>query len=152
VIRGIHHTALSTPDLARALGFWRDLLGFQAVLDWTWPEGTADMNRTHRLAQTAGRVVILRCGNAMLELFEYTTPRPAPVDPARRLCDHGLTHLCLDVDDIDAEFARLSAAGVEFHCPPVDYGTVKCTYLRDPDGNVVELQEVKSAADPLALA
>jgi catechol 2,3-dioxygenase-like lactoylglutathione lyase family enzyme len=109
------------------------------------------MNRTHRLRETAGRVVILRCGNAMLELFEYTTPTPTPADPARRLCDHGLTHLCLDVDDLDAEFRRLSAAGVEFHCPPVDYGSVKCTYLRDPDGNVVELQEVKSADDPLAL-
>lgn len=151
MIRGIHHTAISTRDLERSLAFYRDLLGFEPVLDFSWPEGTTDMNRTHRLEQTSGRVVLLKAGNAMIELFEYATPAPRPLDPDRRLCDHGLTHLCIDVDDLDAEYARLSAAGVEFHCAPVDYGTVKCTYGRDPDGNVLELQEVKSADDPLAL-
>ena len=55
------------------------------------------------------------------------------------------------MDDIDAEYERLQAAGMLFHCPPVDYGTVKTTYGRDPDGNVIELQEIKSPDDPLAL-
>ena len=151
MIRGIHHTALSTGDLDRALGFYRDLLGFESVLDWTWPRGTKDMDATHRLEDTAGRVVLLRAGNAMLEIFEYASPEPRPADAGRRLCDHGLTHLCIDVDDLDGEYGRLSGAGVDFHCAPVDYGTVKCTYARDPDGNVIELQEVKSADDPLAI-
>lgn len=152
MIRGIHHTALSTGDLERSLGFYRDLLGFAVVLDFRWPEGTANMNRTHQLAETAGRVVLLQAGNAMLEIFEYATPTPRPRDPARRMCDHGLIHFCLDVDDVDAEYARLSAAGMSFHCPPVDYGTVKLTYGRDPDGNVIELQEIKSPDDAIALA
>ncbi len=151
MIRGIHHTAISTVDLERSLAFYRDLLGFEPVLDFTWPEGTADMNRTHQLEQTAGRVVLLKCGNAMVELFEYATPPPRPADAARRLCDHGITHLCLDVDDLDAEYERLSRAGMHFHCAPVDYGTVKCTYGRDPDGNVLELQEVVNPDDALAL-
>ena len=151
MIRGIHHTAISTVDLERSLAFYRDLLGFEPVLDFSWPEGTANMNATHRLKQTAGRVVLLKAGNAMIELFQYATPAPRPADAERRLCDHGITHFCIDVDDIDAEYARLSAGGMEFHCPPVDYGTVKTTYGRDPDGNVIELQEILSPDDPLAL-
>ncbi len=151
MIRGVHHTAISTGDLERSLAFYRDLLGFEPVLDFRWPEGTANMNATHALEETAGRVVLLKAGNAMIELFQYETPVPKPADLDRRLCDHGITHLCLDVDDIDAEYERLSAAGMRFHCPPVDYGSVKCTYGRDPDGNVLELQEIKSADDPLAL-
>jgi catechol 2,3-dioxygenase-like lactoylglutathione lyase family enzyme len=151
MIRGIHHTAISTADLERSLHFYRDLLGFEPVLDFSWDPGNAQMDATHRLRDTAGRVVLLRAGNSMVELFEYRSPAPRSLDPERRLCDHGLTHLCLDVDDVDAEVARLEAAGVPFHCPPVDYGTVKCTYGRDPDGNVFELQEVKSPDDPLAL-
>ena len=151
MIRGIHHTAISTHDLERSLDFYRHLLGFEPVLDWSWPRGTKAMDATHRLEGTSGRVVLLRAGNAMLELFEYASPAPRRADPGRRLCDHGLTHLCLDVDDLDAEYARLRAAGVEFHAEPVDYGTVKCTYARDPDGNVIELQEVKSPDDPLAI-
>jgi catechol 2,3-dioxygenase-like lactoylglutathione lyase family enzyme len=152
MIRGIHHTAISTGDLERSLAFYRDLLGFEPVLDFQWPEGTENMNRTHQLDETAGRVVLLRAGNAMLEIFEYETPTPLPRDASRRLCDHGLIHFCLDVDDVEAEYARLSAAGMAFHCPPVDYGTVKLTYGRDPDGNVIELQEIVSPEDPIALA
>jgi catechol 2,3-dioxygenase-like lactoylglutathione lyase family enzyme len=152
MIRGIHHTAISTVDLDRSLAFYRDLLGFEPVLDFSWPEGTANMNATHDLEQTSGRVILLKAGNAMLEIFEYATPAPRSADPSRRLCDHGITHFCIDVDDIDAEYQRLSDGGMRFHCAPVDYGTVKCTYGRDPDGNVIELQEIKSADDPLALA
>lgn len=150
MIRGIHHTALSVPDLERSLAFYRDLLGFEPVMDFSWRDHP-DLDRTHRLEGTAARVVLLRAGNAMLEIFEYAAPAPRPADASRRLVDHGLTHLCLDVDDLEAEYARLRAAGVEFHCAPVDYGTVLCTYARDPDGNVIELQEVKSPDDPLAL-
>ncbi len=151
MIRGIHHTAISTVDLERSLAFYSDVLGFELVMDFSWPEGTANMNATHALPETAGRVVLLKAGNAMLELFQFATPTPKPVDPNRPLCDHGITHLCIDVDDIDAEYARLEAAGMRFHCPPVDYGSVKTTYGRDPDGNVIELQEIKSPDDPLAL-
>jgi len=151
MIRGIHHTAISTRNLATSLAFYRDLLGFEPVMDFSWPEGTTDINRTHQLEQTAARVVMLRAGNSMIELFEYATPNPLAADPARRLCDHGITHFCLDVDDIDSEVERLRAGGMQFHCDPVDYGTVKCTYGRDPDGNVIELQEVKSPNDELAL-
>ena len=151
MIRGIHHVALSTADLERSLAFYRDLLGFAPVMDFSWPEGTEHMNRTHELDETAGRVVLLRLGNAMLELFEYGTPAPRPRDPNRRMCDHGLIHFCLDVDDVEAEYRRLSAAGVRFHCAPVDYGSVKLTYGRDPDGNVIEFQEIVSPDDPIAL-
>lgn len=151
MIRGIHHTAISTADLERSLAFYRDLLGFAQVMDFRWPEGTENMNRTQALEESSGRVVMLRAGNCMIELFEYATPDARPVDPRRPLCDHGLTHFCLDVDDIEIEYARLSAGGMEFHCPPVDYGTVKTTYGRDPDGNCIELQEIKSADDALAL-
>jgi catechol 2,3-dioxygenase-like lactoylglutathione lyase family enzyme len=151
MIRGIHHTAVSVTSLERSLAFYQGLLGFQPVMDFSWPEGTENMNRTHQLNQTAGRVVLLKCGNAMLELFEYTTPAPRPRDDTRRMVDHGLIHFCLDVQDLDGEYERLTKAGVEFHCSPVDYGTVKLTYGRDPDGNVIEFQEIKSAQDPIAL-
>jgi glyoxylase I family protein len=151
MIRGIHHTAISTADLARSIGFYRDLLGFEQVMDFSWPEGTDNMNRTQELADCSGRVVMLKTGNCMIELFQYASPDAAPLGPRPRLCDHGLTHICLDVDDIEAEYARLVAGGMEFHCPPVDYGTVKTTYGRDPDGNCIELQEIKSADDALAL-
>ena len=63
-------------------------------------------------------------------------------DPNRPVCDQGITHICLQVTDIDAEYARLSAAGMRFHCAPQTApGLCRATYGRDPDGNIVELIE-----------
>jgi catechol 2,3-dioxygenase-like lactoylglutathione lyase family enzyme len=64
---------------------------------------------------------------------------------------HGITHLCLDVTDIHAEYERLRAAGMRFHCPPIEYGTRKTTNGRDPDGNVIEIHEVLSRSHPVFL-
>jgi catechol 2,3-dioxygenase-like lactoylglutathione lyase family enzyme len=149
MIRGIHHTAISTADLPRSVAFYRDVLGFEEILDYEWPEGTANMNATHALPETAGRVVLMRLGQSMIELFDFQTPTPRPVDPERPLCDHGITHLCLDVVDIDKEYERLAAAGMRFHCAPVQNGDAKMTYGRDPDGNVIELLEFLNPNDPL---
>ena len=151
MIRGIHHTAISTPDLERALGFYRDLLGAEVVTDFEWPVGLDLADRLVGLQGSSARAVMLRLGNAMVELFEFRTPDQQSGDPDRPVCDHGITHICLDVTDLDAEYERLLAAGMRFHCPPVDLGTVRTTYGRDPDGNVVELQEVSDPAGPLAL-
>ena len=86
------------------------------------------------------------------ELFQYATPQPHPSDSNRPVCDHGITHLCLQVTDIDAEYARLKAAGMRFHCPPQEYTSgLWATYGRDPDGNVVELLEVQDRESGLSV-
>jgi len=151
MIRGIHHTAISTPDLDRALRFYRDLLGLRVAADFAWPVGTEVADRITGLHESSARAVMLHAGNAFVELFQYQTPAPRPGDPRRPVADHGITHLCLDVTDLDAEYARLRAAGMTFHCPPQDLGGVRTTYGRDPDGNVIELQEVCEPGHPIAL-
>ncbi|VVO78451.1 hypothetical protein PS874_01540 [Pseudomonas fluorescens] len=40
---------------------------------------------------------------------------------------HGITHFCLDVKDIDRVYQRLLAAGLHFHGPPKDFGEVRAT-------------------------
>jgi glyoxylase I family protein len=153
MIRGVHHTAISTPDLDRALAFYRDLLGLPVVFEFAWPAGTEVADRITGLRDSAARVVMLQAGNAFIELFQYASPVPRPNDPRRPVADHGITHICLDIKDLDAEYTRLAAAGMTFHCPPQDAGPgVRTTYGRDPDGNVIELQEVTDASNPIALA
>jgi catechol 2,3-dioxygenase-like lactoylglutathione lyase family enzyme len=152
MIHGIHHAAISTPDLERALGFYRDLLGAEIVTDFEWPAGLEVADRIVGLRGSSARAVMLRLGNAMVELFEFSSPTPQAGDPERPVCDHGITHICLDVSDVDAEYQRLREAGMRFHCPPQDLGAVRTTYGRDPDGNVIELQEVTDPSSPVALA
>ena len=152
MIRGIHHVAISTSDLARSIAFYRDLFGFEVVAEFGWPVGSELSDRIMGLEGTSGRAAVLRGSNAMLEIFEFASPTPSPADPRRPVCDHGLTHICLEVRDIAAEYERLRGSGMAFHCPPQDImGGQRATYGRDPDGNVIELLEITDPDHPMAL-
>jgi len=155
MIRGIHHVAICTPDLDRLTAFYVDVVGFRRVMESEWRERPI-VDRMIGVDGSAARQVMLDAGTTFLELFEYESPAPVPADPARGPSHHGYTHLCLDVADIDAEYERLSANGMTFHAPPptvdeLGSGRLRAIYGRDPDGNIVELQEVLDARVPFAL-
>ena len=152
MIRGIHHTAISTPDIDRAIAFYRDLLGFDVVVNGAWPRGVESVDTLIGLKGSAARMAMLRKGNAMLELFEFESPAPAPGDPQRPVNDHGLTHICLDVTDLSSEYVRLKDAGMFFHSAPVGTGDSFSVYGRDPDGNVIERVDFGSSDHPMALS
>jgi len=152
MIRGLHHVAIATNDAERLLAFYRDVMDLDVVVDYTWPEDSVVPDRVTALSGSSARHIMLRKGNAYFEIFQYFSPQPMQGDPARRVCDPGITHLCFDVFDLDREYERLSEAGMTFHCPPqASSQRVRTTYGRDPDGNVVELQEVTSADHRIAL-
>jgi len=146
MIRGVHHVAVATGDLDRLVGFYRDLLGFQPVSRGGWEAGSPVIDSIVGLHGSAARTAVLRAGNLYVEVFEYVSPRGHPGDSDRPVSDHGYTHFCIDVTDIDAEYARLTAAGMRFHASPPAAsdmgGAIRATYGRDPDGNVIELQEI----------
>ena len=139
MIRGLHHVAIHTPQLERMVEFYRDVIGFTEISRAEWSDN-AFIDEIIGVPGSAARQVMLRAGNCHLELFEYTAPEPRSDRPLRP-CDRGYTHLCLDVLGIEAEFDRLVAAGMKFNRRPGDFGDLKAVYGRDPDGNVVEIQE-----------
>lgn len=145
MIRGIHHIALSIKDMDRSLAFYRDLLGLEVAMDKSWENAGETGDKILHVKGTAARQVMLKCGDVMVELFQFNRPEPAPMAEDRPVIDRGITHLCFDVKDVDAEYERLSKAGVIFHCEPQNLGSnCRTTYGRDPDGNVVEFQELFS--------
>jgi catechol 2,3-dioxygenase-like lactoylglutathione lyase family enzyme len=155
VIRGIHHLGISTPDLDRLTAFYRDVMGFDVVMQTQWRDREI-IDRMVGLSGSAARQVMLRAGNAYIELFEYESPPPCPARDDRNPADHGYTHVCIDVVDIDAEYERLSENGMTFHAPPptvdeLGHARLRAIYARDPDGNIVELQEVLDPAVPFGL-
>ena len=147
MIHGLDHTALSVPDLEAALAFYCGVLGFEVESESEWWAGAKKVDRLVGLPDSAAKVVIVRLGGTRLELFEYRSPEPRRRDDAFRVCDHGLTHLCLRVSDIETEHARLAAAGMHFDEVPIDVGSSICVYGRDPFGNVIELKEYRDSDD-----
>ena len=57
----------------------------------------------------------------------------------------GFNHICFAVDDLDAEVARLRAAGVTVRTDVLDFHQRKLVFLTGPEGVTVELSEWEGA-------
>jgi predicted enzyme related to lactoylglutathione lyase len=114
VIKGLRAASIWSEDLNHLLPFYRDRLGLPVAI------------------QTPGFVVLGELGRATLGLGTHSEVRGRNADPARHMVG-------LETDDVDAEWTRLTAAGVEFVEKPTDYGQLRIATLRDPEGNLVQL-------------
>ena len=137
----MNHVGLSVVDLDRSIAFYRDAFGMEPameIMEFGGPQFTSVMG----LPGAHGRMCMIGGGDIWLELFEFAEPRPAPKDQDYPVADHGYSHFGFTVDDVEAVYARLAAAGVRFHCPVTTFSSgMKAAYGRDPDGNVFEIME-----------
>ena len=147
MINGVHHISLATNDLERMLRFYRDLLGLELREAWRVEESDATFQTIVGMKGAAFHAAWLRAGNVEIEIFHYLHPRGQAVVPAPA-CDAGIRHICFDVTDLASEYRRLAAAGVPFFSEPQHVPTAGVTtvYARDPDGNIVELQELHAGS------
>jgi glyoxylase I family protein len=147
MIRGIHHIAVHVHDLDRMLKFYSDAFGFEIVGEkFSWQD-TPILDRLLDVPGSAARGAMLRAGTCYLEMFQFSSPAPESTRPLRP-SDKGYTHFCVDVTDIEQEFERLRALGMTFgHTAPIDMGHVKSIYGRDPEGNVIEIQQTEANCD-----
>lgn len=138
MIGTIHHHGVVVSDLERSIRFYRDVLGMEEVTRFA-----TDPERFGPLLGVAGGaadVAFLDADGFLVELEEHA-------DSARNVNegsadDVGVSHLCIEVDDIGATYKEL-ADDVEFVSPPgraSDSGAV-IAYFTDPDGNLIELIE-----------
>ena len=127
-IRGIDHIVLRVADLARAIGFYCGVLGC----------------REERRIEALG-LVQLRAGSGLIDLVDVSGALgriggPPPGDSARNMDHFALQLASFDEDRLRAE---LTAAGIEVGEVGERYGAQgvgPSLYVRDPDGNVVELK------------
>jgi catechol 2,3-dioxygenase-like lactoylglutathione lyase family enzyme len=152
MIRGIHHVTVHVRDLDRMKQFYIDAFGFESLgYDASWANNP-DIDEIVDVPGSAARSIMLSAGNCYLEIFQYNAPAPDDAMRPRKPYEHGYTHFCVDVTDIEAEVERLSKLGMSFtrrggQGKPIDVGIVKAIYGQDPEGNLIELQETLSGCD-----
>jgi catechol 2,3-dioxygenase-like lactoylglutathione lyase family enzyme len=76
-----------------------------------------------------------------VQLLRYHHPDPAPDPQAGNLARLGFNHVCLAVDDLEAEVARLRANGVHPRNEMLAFHDRKLIFLSGPEGVTVELAE-----------
>lgn len=122
MIKAVEHIAVMATDAERTAQFYQEMLGFQDAGSLEVPG--------------AGKLVFVEFDGVKLELF---SGGKAPGEPHWGSDRIGYMHLCLLVDDVIAETERLKALGVEFIANPNDVAGLRVSFLKDPDGNVIEL-------------
>lgn len=140
MIHTLEHVGLSVSDMNRSLKFYRDLLGMKLVMDID-----ASDDRIGRVVGMPGakcRIVHLKLGDAVLELFEYSEPAGHNLANTIRQCDHALTHIGFEVDDFHRHVEELKTKNVQFLGEPVEFRpNVWILYFRGPDGEVCEFRQ-----------
>ena len=94
----------------------------------------------------------LPAGNFQLELWQFHAP-PSPLEPApRKALDPGYSHLCLESDDLEADAAHLVALGGSLLSDNLETESAGAIFASDPEGNVIELLELRGACAALSIA
>lgn len=122
-------TSVYVDDEDKAHGFYTDVLGFET--------------RTNLDLGEARFITVAAPGQDVELLLE---PGDSPVAEQYRegLREAGLPCIVLGVDDLAAEYERLSGLGVRFAQPPTEQGPLLTAVLDDTVGNLIQL------AQPLA--
>lgn len=129
--RKIDHLGIAVHDLARAEPL------FQALL------GVAPAGR-EVVASEQVEVSFFRVGESAFELLMPTSPA-SPIAKALEKRGEGIHHVCLAVDDIEAEVARMRAAGFQFvgDAPRPGAGGCRVAFVhpKSAGGILVELSQ-----------
>jgi catechol 2,3-dioxygenase-like lactoylglutathione lyase family enzyme len=147
-ISGIQHASVTVSDMQRALEFYRDGLGLEVAHDFEG--GGPQVARVVDVPGARFHVVQLRVPNehCVVELLEYLEPREQAPYTLRN--NHaGAHHLALLTPDIAQAVAELAARGATINAEPLlleggVFDGYWVTYVRDPDGNTIELMQPPS--------
>ncbi len=135
-----HHVGITVTNLERSVEWYGKVFGLKpgVALEVSGPSG----QRVLRLPPHVHRAALLPVGNVAIELLEFE-PTRNPKEQMRQ-DDVGYVYICFAVPDLDDIYARLTAAGIDFHTEPLEAeegqiaGSKFCV-MRDPDGKTIEL-------------
>ncbi len=97
MLTNLEHIGLAVPDLAAATALYTSLLGVGPY-------------KTEHVASEAVDTVFFRVGGSKIELVAATAP-DSPIAKFLEKRPAGIHHVAFEVDDIEAEMARLRAEG-----------------------------------------
>lgn len=119
------HVGLRVTDRRRALAFYADL-GFSIDPDYT-------SERVAEIVSPGGvRINLIFNGETRANNILLDEPAKWP----------GYTHAAFIVDKLDSILEWAAERGVTITEGPVDWGRRLTCFLRDPDGNVLEFNEL----------
>lgn len=148
VTNGVSHIAVGVRDMDASLRFYRDLLGFEVVRDEVQSTQGTVLPALYQEPHDQRRVATLYWKKGPREAFLVLSQHSdKPVSGAPIKLDQiGIHHYAFWVENLPQVYEELKAKGADFVVPPTvtktKDGNFNSTFLRDPDGILVQLDEL----------
>jgi catechol 2,3-dioxygenase-like lactoylglutathione lyase family enzyme len=123
------HPRLLVKNFAACFRFYRDVMG----LGVSW--GSEDDSYASFTEQEDDEIVLALYNRQGMAEVVGTSDLPSEAECQDRVA------LIVSVEDVDAIYMDLTSQGIEFIVGPQDFPDwgIRSIYLRDPDGNLIEL-------------
>lgn len=128
-LRAIDHIGIRVSDVSRSAAFYGQL-GFTTM--------SVDQDGDWELTNEAGIRINLIANAVPGEGHNILLDEPVK--------HAGYTHAAFVIDDVASALETFSAAGVDITEGPKDAPRRRYFFIRDPDGNVLEFNELKSGS------
>jgi catechol 2,3-dioxygenase-like lactoylglutathione lyase family enzyme len=121
-------TSVLVDDQEKALRFYTDVLGFEKKQDVP-------------LGDFRWLTVVSPQDPGGTELLLEPDAHPAARPFKQALVEDGIPYTSFGVDDVRADFERLSGRGVRFTQPPTEMGPVTTAVFDDTCGNLIQIAQ-----------
>ncbi len=155
-VGGVRHVAIGVRDLEGSARFYREVFGFRETVHrfrGVLPEmepvtGGKEMDMLILRHVPEEEPVLPLLEGAVVKLVHTPDYKGKVIYEGRRWGDVGLMEMAFDVKDLPGTVNAVLGRGAELYHPPtrVDMGSGTAgsfAYVKDPDGNVVEMVEVE---------
>src|SRR5271165_2166505 len=142
MVRHFDHLTIVTRDPERAKAFFA-VLGFREAMSvvikgepFARYMGLSDIEAEHITLVLEGA-----SPRTEIQILHYLHPEMLPGPHIRELNKVGMNHVCFAVDDIEAEVARIRAAGFQTRNEIMDFHARKLVFIDGPEGVTIELSQ-----------
>ncbi len=146
---GLHHHGVSVTDLDQAIEFYSDVLGLEVTDRYTLSDDA--LSTAVGGDELTGHFAQLDGGTGRVELIEYESGNDDDNGNddesgngvrGAAVYDTGAKHLGLETDDLDGVYESLPDDVETISEPQTTGSGTKILFVRDPDGNSVEILEL----------
>jgi catechol 2,3-dioxygenase-like lactoylglutathione lyase family enzyme len=153
-IKGFRHVAVVVNDLDNMIRFYTQTLGFEVKRRFNIESGDFRNGIGIADARAKGAHLTVPNCNVEIELFQFETPLLNRSDLPLQPNHFGFRHMALIVDDLKETYLELrDKNGIHFLSEPIvvkepeEVAGFQFVYFRDPEGNILELNQLPEWAN-----
>lgn len=142
-IRSLSHAGLTGSNFEDSVKWYNEIFGGWLISEQVLEsEQVKELYNLYGVEDATVRLGFLRFPKGgVIEIFEFTPSLPSKAMEWNR---PGPTHITFDVKNVQACYEELKAKGIYFFSSPQSTDGNEWVFLKDPDGNLIELIDLKA--------